>query len=1849
MMKRTWLRPLLLLSLLLIAALLFTACSFGGSGDKDDNKGGSETDNGTNNGTNNGTGTTAASGIAADYNVEQIAQRLDGLRTSNGLYVKLHVTSTEENGTVDNYDLIYAANANLYYVVTEEGEYYFDCGDTTFTTYRKIADGVFTKTVMTYTEAYTKAQAEAGMSGQMAGLLGFFGIYQEFGNVPGMTTVKSTATVAGRSCDKYTMSAAAMGAAATIEICIDRTTGMCLKLSGTAITAEDGSGSATFECTEFRTPYTVTLPTVDAAHTTVDGRPQSDDNTGAGTGEGGSGTGTGEDGGNTGTVTLVSFAGEGIGANATFMTLTDPQNGGFAITYNIQQTNPAIVVFAAKDGVYSFMKMYNGNVEQKYMDLSDPTKAVMYEYNQSTQKWNVREIAYTGSTTKAAMLDQVRNEFITVACMNSRHTATDLVKTADVAPQRVVRTADLYTVSGGTETFLIDRQTGVCLEWSDGTNAYVCGAIQFGIDAISLPDVGGSQGGQGNEGGDPGTGTGETGEDPGTGTGEDPGTGTEPGGDPGTDPGLENRTLATDYPVATVESQFSKFFANGIFMQYTYKVKDPYSYDTNAGYVDCTVTCAVKGDVGFVKNDLTGYNAYYMFGTGSYTVYPYNASKGDYERIGYTYPYVTEEYGADGTVSQVTYTRTEIIMREIFGQNVGWDSYTVGATYSQRTDWANTQDYWNSLLVRYGRRGVNNCAFTKTTTTMVIDGVTRTVDRYAFAENMTEDNELTNGRYIVIDKETGVCLVWYREENTRFTADVFKTQDVTLELFTHYGFNPGDENDSTTIIHDYPHITDGTSVDALYARGFAITTKLIGRNASPTSTGHTYSFTVDNTGYRFYFEQDGVEAYIDATVETYYDHYLKGENGTWTATRKYYATDDEYSSRTALLSEMHGLLDRYMVLDEALARKSGMTKTDEVYAGRQANKYTITESQYYNYVICVDKETGIVLQKLVIVDSNGRQYTYEVCVEVLAFTSKAAITLPDVTVTDPGQGGQGSEGGDPGTGNDNPPADLVSFAGEGIDADAMFAAMTDPTGDGIMVTYVDRATGSNVMFAAKGDVYQMTSVRNGITGTSILDLRDSTKAIEYYCVGETGQIRKQEIPYGNGMTKATMLAMIKEEFLAYAGKYASHTATDLVKTAGVTPDYLMRTADRYAVYGSNEYFLIDCETNICVEWSDGRSTYSCYMLTSDFGDIEIPEDPGTGTGEEPGTEPGETPDLVSFESEEIDPAAAFDALSVAADGFGVTYYIQQTTPCTVSFAAKDDVYYTAKITAKGEITEQKYVDLRDATKAVIYQRNPGTGKFDKYEIQYSDDGASKATMLNMVKTEFLAVAGTHASHTATDLVKTADVTPQQVKRTADRYAVSGSALYYVVDRETGFCLDWSDGTNGCICMNFVIGIDSIDLPDVGSGTGETGEDPGTGGEGGNTGEDETGTTIIAVYPNITDTTTVDRAFARGAQVTITATEGEENNVYTIVYGEAKNVFYMQSDDGEFYFDLADGDYYVYYEKEDGEWTAVRCYYADEDADFTDRTALTAYLRSSVYPFLILTSQDTANTVMQQSAGTYLRRPVDVFTATANGITYTVVVDQATSLVLSNTMSATVEGVTYSYTTAVTAFETGVACHLPEVDVRDPHEEGGEEGGEESGEEGGDLVAIAEDFDADDVLSYLVAADHGGFSITYEQGAEIVTAAGKGGIYTASNNFKGTTWYDIRDRERGVSYSYFPDEENPENDWWMTDECVYAEREMTQWDFLNNGEFGQAGYMMTAYRYADGAIFTKEATTYTRGDLTRNAWLYQSEEAHEKYIIDAKTGVCLEYQTEWDTYYCTAFELNIADIALPDVPVEPVEE
>ncbi|MBR6053074.1 MAG: hypothetical protein IKP55_04775, partial [Clostridia bacterium] len=128
-MKRRFPLLMLLLALLLVAALTFTACGGGNdSAEEDDDE--------------------TASGIGSDYSVDRIAEKLDSLRAENGLYVQLRIVSTD-NGTAEEYDLIYAAKGNVCYFMTRDDEVYLEFGETALTVYEK-EDGAFKKTVMNY-------------------------------------------------------------------------------------------------------------------------------------------------------------------------------------------------------------------------------------------------------------------------------------------------------------------------------------------------------------------------------------------------------------------------------------------------------------------------------------------------------------------------------------------------------------------------------------------------------------------------------------------------------------------------------------------------------------------------------------------------------------------------------------------------------------------------------------------------------------------------------------------------------------------------------------------------------------------------------------------------------------------------------------------------------------------------------------------------------------------------------------------------------------------------------------------------------------------------------------------------------------------------------------------------------------------------------------------------------------------------------------------------------------------------------------------------------------------------------------------------------------------------------------------------------------------------------------------------------------------------------------------------------------------------------------------------------------------------------------------------------------------
>ena len=209
--------------ILMLSLSLLTAC--GGSGRNN----GGPSGNGDNNGEafGYGNGRDYIASHLGDYSVTYqysvggagVALVVTGIRTSEGYYY-----------SISGMETLYIKNGNNY-------DKYFNYG----TGYIQ-DDGSF-----------TQAQVESDMS-----LITEF-MTQYVGDISGMKK-EGTATVAGRSCDKYSFSGAGVGAAMRYFYYIDKETGVCLKWDYDASVGGENF-SVTFECTEFKTSG-ISLPRV---------------------------------------------------------------------------------------------------------------------------------------------------------------------------------------------------------------------------------------------------------------------------------------------------------------------------------------------------------------------------------------------------------------------------------------------------------------------------------------------------------------------------------------------------------------------------------------------------------------------------------------------------------------------------------------------------------------------------------------------------------------------------------------------------------------------------------------------------------------------------------------------------------------------------------------------------------------------------------------------------------------------------------------------------------------------------------------------------------------------------------------------------------------------------------------------------------------------------------------------------------------------------------------------------------------------------------------------------------------------------------------------------------------------------------------------------------------------------------------------------------------------------------------------------------------------------------------------------------------------------------------------------
>ena len=261
-MKKNVLLLVVVLSLVVALVVSMTAC---GLTDTLKDLAAQNAEDGDDNTGDNGSGSAQAE---FDYESSAAVAALESMRQDKGYLIRYNISATEDS---ESNTVSIGAKGDIYYVASGDSEYYYDAsGEDAIVYYTKdSAEADWTKSSMEFSEYFTREDAIESMEAVIQIHSGWLTYYQGFiSSMDGAT--KTTATVAGRSCDKYTFSAAALTgkglstARATYECYVDKSTSICLKWTQT-LTAEGRTESWSMECVAFSTNPDLTLPTVEEA------------------------------------------------------------------------------------------------------------------------------------------------------------------------------------------------------------------------------------------------------------------------------------------------------------------------------------------------------------------------------------------------------------------------------------------------------------------------------------------------------------------------------------------------------------------------------------------------------------------------------------------------------------------------------------------------------------------------------------------------------------------------------------------------------------------------------------------------------------------------------------------------------------------------------------------------------------------------------------------------------------------------------------------------------------------------------------------------------------------------------------------------------------------------------------------------------------------------------------------------------------------------------------------------------------------------------------------------------------------------------------------------------------------------------------------------------------------------------------------------------------------------------------------------------------------------------------------------------------------------------------------------
>ncbi len=194
-----------------------------------------------------------------EYDSEKVEASVAAM-TASGYKITIRYLQTgTENGekpSIESSGFSIAADGELWYCEQDDDTTYMDFSDdVNYVVYeKKEGEEKWTKTTIAYADMGSKDTVKSLYIDT------YLATFTNYGVITAGLKKKGEVTIAGRACTKYVASAAFMGMSYNNEYCVDDETGLCLKNMIAVGSTTEGSGSTSYECTEFIVPYTITLP-----------------------------------------------------------------------------------------------------------------------------------------------------------------------------------------------------------------------------------------------------------------------------------------------------------------------------------------------------------------------------------------------------------------------------------------------------------------------------------------------------------------------------------------------------------------------------------------------------------------------------------------------------------------------------------------------------------------------------------------------------------------------------------------------------------------------------------------------------------------------------------------------------------------------------------------------------------------------------------------------------------------------------------------------------------------------------------------------------------------------------------------------------------------------------------------------------------------------------------------------------------------------------------------------------------------------------------------------------------------------------------------------------------------------------------------------------------------------------------------------------------------------------------------------------------------------------------------------------------------------------------------------------